>query len=174
VEWKQTVADVEDVLKTVTAFANDFQNMGGGYVVCGAAEGQDEHGFQKVSYPGLTSARFKVIEGKVMADARAKIYPAVTPIVEELPGETEDARVLVFIVPATGQAHTYRASGKDSATYYVRLSRETVEARNGVLRELLVRKQALAPWDRRINDTAALQDIDLLAFREVLQQIGRH
>lgn len=172
VEWKKNVADIEDVIRTITAFSNDFQNMGGGYVVCGAEEAKDVHGFQTVLYPGLTADRFREIEGKVMADARTKIDPAVTPIVTELPGEIDGQRVLVFIVPGTGYAHSYRPSGKDSAAYYVRLSRETVEAKNGVLRELLVRKQALPPWDRRLNEAAGITDLDLLAFREVLQQIG--
>ncbi len=172
VEWKENVADIEDVLKTITAFANDFQNLGGGYVVCGAVETKDEQGFQKISCPGLTAQRLKEVEGKVMADARAKIDPAVAPLVEELPGEIEGHRVLVFIIPASGSAHNYRASGKDSSAYYVRLSRETVEAKNGILRELLVRKKALPPWDKRLNDDAAIQDIDLLAFRSVLEEIG--
>lgn len=63
-------------------------------------------------------------------------------------------------------------SGKDASAYYVRLSRETVEARNGILRELLVRKQALPPWDKRLNDQATIQDIDLLALRSILEEIG--
>ncbi len=172
VEWKENVADVDNVLKTIAAFANDFQNLGGGYVVCGAIETKDEQGFQTISCPGLTASRFKEVEGKVMAGARDKIDPAVAPLVEELPGETEGHRVLVFIVPGTGNAHSYRSGGKDSSAYYVRLSRETVEARNGILRELLVRKKALPPWDKRLNDDATLQDIDLLAFRSVLEEIG--
>ena len=172
VEWKKNVANVEDVIRAITAFSNDFQNLGGGYVVCGAEESKDEHGFQRVSYPGMASDRFKEIEGKVMADAREKVDPAVTPIVEELAGEIDGQRVLVFIVPSTGYAHSYRPTGKDSAAYYVRLSRETVEAKNGVLRELLVRKQALPPWDRRLAEQAGIQDVDLLTFREVLQQVG--
>ncbi|MFZ2658357.1 MAG: ATP-binding protein [Victivallales bacterium] len=172
VEWKKNVASIDAVIRTITAFSSDFQNMGGGYVVCGAEELKDEYGFQKVAYPGLTSERFKEIEGKVMSDAREKIDPAVTPIVEELPGDIEGQRVLIFIIPSTGYAHSYRASGKDSSTYYVRLSRETVEAKNGILRELLVRKQTLPPWDRRLNEQADIIDIDLLAFRDVLQQIG--
>ena len=65
VEWKKNVADIEDVLRTITAFSNDFQNMGGGYVVCGAEESKDTHGFQSVTYPGLTSARCKELEGKI-------------------------------------------------------------------------------------------------------------
>ncbi len=115
VEWKENVADVDDVLKTLTAFANDLQNLGGGYIVCGAAEKTDENGFQRVAFPGLTSSRFKDIENKVMRDAREKIDPAVVPLVEEVPGELSEGRVLVFIVPATGSAHSYRASGKDTS-----------------------------------------------------------
>ena len=172
VEWKKNVTDIEDLIRTVTAFSNDLQNLGGGYIVCGAEETKDVHGFQSVLFPGLTASRLKEIEGKLMADSMAKIDPPVTPLIEELPGEIEGQRVLIFIVPATGYAHSYRASGKDSSTYYVRRGRETQEARNGVLRELLVRKQALEPWDRRLNDKAGIEDIDLLAFRETLQQVG--
>jgi predicted HTH transcriptional regulator len=172
VEWKRNVADIEDVLRAIAAFANDFQNLGGGYVVCGAEEAKDEHGFPCVAYPGLQSSRFREVEGKVMADARSKIDPAVTPLVEELPGEVDGQRVLVFVVPASNAAHSYRPSGKDSSAYFVRIGRETIEARNGVLRELLVRKQALPPWDRRLAERADLRDIDLLAFRDVLQQVG--
>jgi len=171
IEWKRQVASVEKVLETITAFANDFQNLGGGYVVCGAEEMKDQHGFQAVAYVGLDASRFKEVEGKVMADARTKIDPPVTPLVEELPAETEGRRVLVFIIPASGHAHSYRSGGDDVSTYYVRIGRETIEARNGVLRELLVRRQALAPWDRRLNEKAALDDIDLLVFRELMQEI---
>ncbi len=170
VEWKRNVADIEDLLRTVTAFANDYQNLGGGYIVCGAEELRDEHGFPRVETPGLTSNRFKEIEGKLMNDSRTKIDPPVTPLVEELPGSVEGQRILIFIVPASPHPHCYRASGADASRYYVRLSRETIEARNGILRELLVRKQAIEPWDRRPNPDATLTSIDLLAFRDVLQQ----
>ena len=44
-EWKENVADIDDVVATLSAFANDLQNLGGGYVVCGAREDKDEHGF---------------------------------------------------------------------------------------------------------------------------------
>lgn len=30
VEWKRNVAEIDDVVRTVAAFANDFQNLGGG------------------------------------------------------------------------------------------------------------------------------------------------
>ena len=44
-EWKENVADVNDVVVTLCAFANDLQDLGGGYVVCGAKGAKDEHDF---------------------------------------------------------------------------------------------------------------------------------
>lgn len=173
VEWKASVADIDNVIKTIVAFSNDFSNVGGGYIVCGALETQDEHGFQKVKYVGLNSSRIKEIEGKVSSDSKTKVNPPIVPLMEELEvKDSPDKRILVIIVPATEQAHSYRASGKDASTYYIRSDNNTIEARNGLLRELLVRKNAIEPWDRRINRDASIDDVDFIVFREYLQQMG--
>ncbi len=52
------------------------------------------------------------------------------------------------------------------------MSRTTVEARNGLLRALLVRRGAMEPWDRRACNGATTGDLDLLALRDALQRIG--
>ncbi|MCU0289769.1 MAG: hypothetical protein MUF15_25670 [Acidobacteria bacterium] len=46
-----------------------------------------------------------------------------------------------------------------------------MEARNGLLTELLIKKNQLDPWDHRINKNAEIQDIDLIALREYLQEM---
>ncbi len=171
VEWKENVADIEQVAMTVSAFANDWANLGGGYVVCGAAEEKDEHGFPRLKLVGLTSARFKEVEGKVLAACRDRISPSIAPIVEEIPVADSDRRILVFIIPATREAHLFR-TGEDTGRYYVRVSRETREARNGILRELLVRKGVIEEWDRRASKVATVNDLDLIAFRDALQIMG--
>ena len=171
VEWKQNVADIDQVIKTIVAFANDISNLGGGYVVCGAAEGQDDHGFQKVFYTGLTASRLKEIEGKVLNDCQQKVTPPIIPITEELPAD-DNRRILVFVVAATGNAHSYRARSKDSSTYYIRIGRDTIEARNSLLTELLVKKNQLEPWDRRINKSTKMDAVDLIVLREYLQEMG--
>lgn len=171
VEWKENVADTDDVVATISAFANDLANLGGGYVVCGAREETDAHGFPVLRRVGLTAPRLKEIEGRVMDDCQKRVSPAITPRVEMLPADEADRRVLVFMVPATGQAHQFRTR-KDGSKYYVRRSRSTVEARNGTLRELLVSKGASQPWDRRCHPRATVDDIDLIAFRDLLHQLG--
>jgi ATP-dependent DNA helicase RecG len=171
IEWKENVADIDDVVATLAAFANDLQNLGGGYVICGAREDKDEHGFPRLVRTGLTAQRLKELEGIVLQRCRERVSPPITPLLEELPGEAPARRLLVFIQPATGQAHTFRRNNEDGQ-YPVRISRSTIDARNGVLRELLVRKGPLEPWDRRPCSAATENDLDLLALRDTLQRMG--
>jgi ATP-dependent DNA helicase RecG len=170
-EWKENVADADDVVATLTAFANDLQNLGGGYVVCGAREATDLAGFPALVRAGLTAARLKEVEGIVLARCRERVAPPLAPMVAELPADPPDRRILVFIQPATGAAHAFRRRN-DGAKHFVRVSRQTLEARNGLLRDLLVRKGALPPWDRRPCSGATTRDLDLLALRDALDRIG--
>ncbi len=171
VEWKENVADIDDVVEALCAFANDLANLGGGYVVCGAEEVKDEYGFPRMMRTGLTADRLKYVEGRVIARCRDRVSPPLTPLVTELQADTPDRRILVFIQPATAAAHTARRD-KEGAKHFVRVGRSTIEARNGVLRDLLVRKGALQPWDRRPCAGATERDLDLLALRDTLNQIG--
>jgi ATP-dependent DNA helicase RecG len=170
-EWKENVADIDDVVATLSAFANDLQNLGGGYVVCGAAEAKDEHGFPTLKRVGLTASRVKEVEGAVLTRCRELVSPRITPLVDELDSDDPARRIVVFTQPATGTAHIFRRRN-EGGKHYVRVSRSTIEARNGTLRDLLVRKGALEPWDRRPCSGATTADIDLLALRDALQRMG--
>ncbi|MFS8065219.1 MAG: helix-turn-helix domain-containing protein, partial [Byssovorax sp.] len=171
VEWKENVAEIGDVVATLTAFANDLANLGGGYVVCGAREGKDPHGFSVLVRTGLTATRFQEVENQVLAQCRDRVSPPITPTFAELASDVDGRRILVFIQPATGQAHTFR-NGKEGAKYPVRVGRSTLEAKNGVLRSLLVRKGVMEAWDRRPCNGATVNDLDLLALRDALQRMG--
>ena len=87
VEWKENGEDqniVRSIVKTISAFANDISNFGGGYVVCGAKEIKDDFGFPKVLYTGLSSGKLKEIEGKVLQNCRDYVSPSLAPIVYEM------------------------------------------------------------------------------------------
>jgi ATP-dependent DNA helicase RecG len=171
VEWKEDVADTDDVAATLCAFANDWSNLGGGYVICGAREEKDEHGFPRVVLVGLSSSRLKEVENKVLALCRDRVSPPIGPSTLELMADQPDRRVLVFVMPATRSAHTFRRRD-DAGRHYVRIGRSTREARNGIMRELLVRRGALEEWDRRPCLTATVNDLDLLVLRDALQRMG--
>lgn len=171
VEWKENVADIDDVVATISAFANDWPNLGGGYVVCGAKESKDVHGFPIVDVVGLSAARLKEVEGKVLAGCRERVYPGISPLVHEIATDDPAKRILVFVMPATSHAHAFRRADNGSKQY-VRIGRETREARDGVLRELLVRKHDVETWDRRVCPTATTNDLDLIALRDALQRMN--
>jgi predicted HTH transcriptional regulator len=172
VEWKENVADFSDVVKTAVAFANDFSSLGGGYIVCGAKEEKDEYGFQKVIYIGLTSSKLKEVEGKVLNNCQKNVDPPIIPLTEEINTADSSRRILVFIVPASRKAHLYKKDETESGKYYIRIGRDTKEARNGNLRELLTLKSELETWDKRVNEKSNLSDIDLIIFRDYMQEMG--
>jgi predicted HTH transcriptional regulator len=174
VEWKENGDDkdiVQKIVKTISAFANDISNVGGGYVVCGAKEGKDEYGFPKVFYTGLSAEKVKEITGKVTQHCRDMISPSISPLVTELDNPLDRyKRILVFTIVASTDAHIYRDAEKSA--YYVRISSETREARNGILTQLLIKKQKIEYFDKRINPGCSLSDIDILIFRDYMQEMG--
>ena len=174
VEWKEHGDDpnvTQSIAKTIAAFANDIANTGGGYVVCGAKEGKDEYGFPKVVFKGLSADRFAEIENTVLTWCRDRISPSIAPRVVPLENpEAPGTRILVFLVHASHDAHTLR--DKEKNCYYVRVGRNTVEARNGILRELLEKKMRTTPFDQLINQEATLEDIDIVLLRDQLSEMG--
>ena len=173
VEWKENGDDrdvVKNIVKTISAFANDIANVGGGYVVCGAKEVKDEFGFPKVEYKGLTAKKLKEIEGKVREQCTNRVSPSIAPVIEIIDNPVSDeTKILVFIITATGKAHTYRDD--ETVKYYVRIGRETIEARNGILSQLLVSKQELVSFDKRANPNVDETDIDSLLFRDCMNEM---
>ena len=173
VEWKENGDDrdvVKSIVKTISAFANDIANVGGGYVVCGAKEIKDKFGFPKVEYTGLTANKLKEIEGKVREHCTNRVTPAIAPIIEIIDNPVnEETKILVFIITATSKAHTYRDN--ETVKYYVRVGRETIEARNGILSQLLTSKQEVDPFDKRANPKVDETDIDFLLFRDCMNEM---
>jgi len=173
VEWKENGGDkniVKSISKTISAFANDISNFGGGYVVCGAKEIKDEYGFPKLKFTGLSAGKLKEIEGKVLQHCRDYISPSLAPVVQELKNpEDESSRILVFIVTAGSQAHAYRDG--ESSNYYVRIGRETRAAKNGIFRQLMESKQQVIPFDKRPNPNTSEKDIDILLFRDCMNDM---
>jgi ATP-dependent DNA helicase RecG len=170
VEWKENVADIPQVVKTLVAIANDYSNLGGGYVVCGVKEIKDSHGFPSVELIGLSSDRFKQIQKTVLDTCLKHVFPSIVPIIEEVK-INEEKRILIFIMPASKRAHSFKAGSSEETpnTYYIRTGNETREARNGLQKELLIRKNEIEPWDARHAQGAEIKDLDLLAMREYLQ-----
>ena len=170
VEWKRRAAEIEDVVKTLTAFANDLEGTRqGGWVVCGIEEG-DDHGFPAARRVGLVASRFQEVQGKVLDWCRSRVSPPLVPTLEAvLMPEDPSRRILAFHVPASPHLHSFREEN-GSIRYWVRHGSQTVEARGELLRQVQQGKEDVPPFLQRPCPRATLEELDLLAARAFLTQ----
>ncbi len=173
VEWERveckTGWNPEDVLHTICAFANDFHNWGGGYIVIGIAE---DDGRPVLPPVGLTPAKIDAIQ-KELLNLAHRIQPMYYPVIE--PVVVSGKQVLVIWVPG-GQNRPYKvpvslAKGEKVFGYYVRMGASSVVAKGAIEQELLQLAAAI-PFDDRINHHATMNDLQLRLIQANLQEIG--
>jgi ATP-dependent DNA helicase RecG len=167
VEWKENVANPQNVVKTLCAFANDFQQVGGGRVLCGLKEEKNESGEPVAVVVGLDEKRFKEIKNKVLEYCHRYVDPPLTPEVNEYPVKHDNSRrILVFAVTSSQYPHRYRTK-KEDVNYYIRVNDETRPA-DGLIPQLLERKKVWPPYLDQTHPGATVDDIDLMALKEFL------
>ncbi len=159
----------DKIYHTICAFANDLENIGGGYILVGIEE---ENGVAKRPVKGLAENEIDHIL-KEMVGYNAKISPTyLTKVsVEEVDGKI----VLIIWVPA-GINRPYSVmesvvAKKSVAKFYVRSKSSTIEAKGEVLDE--VRELAnRVPFDERGNALVKIEDISGVLVYEYLKKVG--
>ena len=159
----------EDVVHTLSAFANDVNNWGGGYLIIGIAE----HNGRPVLPPaGLDPEQIDRIQGEITGLCY-QLQPHYMPIVQ--PYVFQGKHILVLYAPA-GDLRPYSApqglgaKGLQQRAYYIRSGSRTIRAQGENLRRL----QALAariPFDDRVHLQADLNELNLGLIRDFLQEI---
>lgn len=156
------------VLKTICAFANDFYEVNGGYVVIGVEERDDRPVLppRGLTDDALAAAR-KWIRGKCRG-----FDPPYVPI---LSAETvESRRLLVIHAPASEiRPHRVAATPGGPVRYWIRVGAETVDAeRRGDSLRQLIQLTARVPWDDRPARQNRLEDLSGMRVREHLRAVG--
>jgi ATP-dependent DNA helicase RecG len=158
-----------DVIQSVCAFANDFNNWGGGYIVIGI----DEIDGMPVFPPaGVSMADVDTIQ-KELVNLCHKMIPTYFPIME--PVEYSGKTILVIWVPG-GQVRPYRAPdglGKvnKSFSYYIRHFSSTKKATEQETQDL-IKMSAKVPYDDQINQNSEITDLSLTLIKSHLAKIG--
>ena len=164
--WDEKTTGLQ-VLRTIVAFANDFQNLNGGYVVLGV-EAPD--GVPVLPPRGLDPDKLEAIQRWIRGQCR-RISPDYQPI---LSPETKDGRHLLVIwaPPSDVRPHTVPESLDKGASrsYYVRLGGETTKATGDILHQL-ISLTARIPFDDRRALGASLEDIRSQMVREFLSAV---
>ncbi len=155
------------VLRTICAFANDYHNLNGGYVVIGVEE---QDGRAVLPPRGLSDEAVDAAQRWIRGQCN-RLDPAFQPV---LSPETIDGRLILVIWAPGSDMRPHRAPARDgSRRYWVRLGAETVDAerRPGLLQRL-VEQTARVPWDDRRAHNARIDDLREAKVREYLREIG--
>ncbi|MFY8033050.1 MAG: RNA-binding domain-containing protein, partial [Flexibacteraceae bacterium] len=157
----------EAIMHTICAFANDINDLNGGYIIIGI---DATDGVPNTPIKGLELNQLDKIQRELIGISNS-ISPAYHPVSWS---ETFEGKYVLIIWAPGGDVRPYSApvesSKKGGRAYYVRRHSNTVRA-NVHEEEHLRTKAAKIPFDDRINHAATLQDIDLGLIREFLQQV---
>lgn len=160
------------VIHTICAFANDIDNLGGGYIVLGVEE---KDGSPVFPIKGIEQNRIDGILKELVGYCRC-IEPLYDPVVE--PVLYEGVYVIVIWVSG-GYGRPYKASldvyGKDAKRstkyYYIRKFSSTIVASPDEEKELFYISTDI-PFDDRPNLAAEVSDLDIGLMRAHLKEIG--
>lgn len=154
------------VLRTLCAFANDLQNLNGGYVLLGVAE---QNGAAVRPIRGLTAERLEAAQRWIRGQCN-RLDPTYMPVLspESIDGET----LLVLWAPASDmRPHAAPSASGGEPRYFVRIGSETVVAKDAILQRLL-QQTARIPFDDRRALDAHIQDLRETRVREFLRDVG--
>ncbi len=171
VEWERLEFkegwNPEAFIRTVSAFANDINNWGGGYLIIGVKE---ENGQPVFPPTGLSPNKIDSIQ-KEMLELSHRIRPQYNPVVA--PVIFQDKMILVVWCPG-GQTRPYQSPetlGKNAIyAYFIRRNSSTVKAQTSDIQKLHEMANQV-PFDDRICHQAKLSDLNLGIIKDFLREV---
>lgn len=163
--WDEKTTGVQ-VLKTICAFANDFYNVNGGYIIIGVGENEGRAILPPLGLAPKTLERAQ----KWLRGNSQKLEPKVQ---FRLSPETVDGKpILVLWVPGSDARPHQAPTGKEKQwAYYLREGSQTIVAKGQQLTDLL-NLCAKIPFDDRRASQFTLNDLRSTLVREFLAEVG--
>ena len=171
VEWERLEFkkgwNPEDVMHSICAFANDINNLGGGYIIIGI---ESDKGEPVLPPCGLKIGQIDLCQRELLGLCH-KIIPNHFPIA--VPYVFQERNILVLWVPA-GDFRPYTApvspGSKSERTMYVRRMSSTVKVKPSEESQLY-HLAAKIPFDDRINHHAFPEDLDPRLIKSFLKDV---
>lgn len=163
-DWNPT-----PVIHSICAFANDIDNVGGGYIIIGVEE---KNGSPVIPIKGIEQERIDGILKELIGLCHF-IEPLYNPIVEPV---IFQGKYVIVIWAAGGYGRPYKASkdihsDKSTKLYYIRKFSSTIVASPDEERDLFYVSTDI-PFDDRPNLAADVSDLDIGLMRQHLKEIG--
>ena len=160
------------IYHSVCAFANDFEDLGGGYIVVGVETNEDT-GIAKRPVVGVPLEKIDgILQNMVGYNNKLSPYYMPRTSVEDIDG----TQVLVIWCPA-GINRPYSvpenvtAKNGSKEYLYVRDGTSSIIAKGEVLDELR-ELASRVPFDERGNSDIQLEDISMVLLRDYLVKVG--
>ncbi|MCD7840892.1 MAG: putative DNA binding domain-containing protein [Lachnospiraceae bacterium] len=158
----------DDIYRSICAFANDFDNVGGGYILIGVEE---QNGVAVRPVKGIQEYEIDAIK-KEMIGYNNTMVPACFPKVID---EEVDGKCILVLWVTTGAGRPYKApehvtSKKEKKLYYyIRYASSSIRANAEQERELLSMTDYM-PFDMKPNFKATEDDISVPLLIEHLKK----
>jgi len=159
------------IYRSICAFANDFDNIGGGYILIGVAEDETTK-TAKRPVKGVTTTELSEIQRK-MIGFNNLLQPAFHPhlFIEEVDGK----QILVLWIPG-GSSRPYQVPEQVTARekryfYYIRKYANSVKANTEDQQELISLANQI-PFDDRANTQAKMENISMVLVKNYLTKIN--
>lgn len=168
-EFKKTWTEpiFEKVIRSICAFANDFFNLNGGYIILGVEE---INGHPILPPYGLDDQNIDEIQKQIRGKCK-HIDPEFQPVMS--PEIYQGRQILVIWVPG-GELRPYQAPETfqkgSPKVYFVRQGSESVKAQGDILTQLM-QMTAKVPFDDRRNNMANVDVISPSLVRKYLTDI---
>ena len=158
-----------EIIHSICAFANDIDNVGGGYIVIGVEE---KDGSLVFPVAGVEQRKIDGILKECIGYCHC-IEPLYNPVIE--PVLFEDKYVIVIWVSG-GYGRPYKASkdvfsDKANKYYYIRKFSSSIVASPSEEKELFYVSSNI-PFDDRPNLSADISDLDIGLMRQHLKEVG--
>lgn len=157
------------IYRSICAFANDLDNLGGGYILVGVEE---KDGIAVRPVKGINENQLDAIQKDIIGYNNL-IMPFYAPkiSVEQVDGKS----VLVIWVP-TGQERPYKVpedivAKQKNHKPFIRYATSSIEAKGDLLDELNALKDR-TPFDERGNTILKTSDISMALVRDHLSTVG--
>jgi ATP-dependent DNA helicase RecG len=166
--WDKNIRD--KTIQTISAFANDFQGLNGGYVVLGI----EDHEGQPILPPrGLDGQDIERIQTEIRGSCN-RIEPTYQPI---LSPETYLGKQILVIYAPMGDARPYQApescDGPSPKHYYVRIGASTVLP-DAQIRTQLLQVTARVPFDERRRPDVSLTALSPRLVTRFFEDVGSY
>lgn len=157
------------IIHSICAFANDIDNVGGGYIVVGVEEND---GTPVLPVKGIPQERVDGILKELIGLCHM-IEPLYYPVVEPV---LFQGKYIIVIWVSGGHGRPYKAakdvhSDKSTKLYYIREFSSTIVASPEEEKELFYISTDI-PFDDRPNLAADVSDLDIGLMRAHLKEIG--